>query len=129
MCFLDHKIFINLKLQFSDLSFHYLLTFSPLISGLFMNYQASSPQKDFHSAISPEQFNQIIEAITDGRYSWACVLILRCIGYNPIHYIPQRTYSRLIKENRQLVPSGTSNQQKKNVDYRDSCQLISIIER
>ena len=76
-----------------------------------------------------EQFNQIIEAITDGRYSWACVLILRCIGYNPIHYIPQRTYSRLIKENRQLVPAGTSNQQKKNVDYRDSCQLISTIRR
>jgi hypothetical protein len=66
-----------------------------------MNYQASSSQNDFHSAIAPEQFNCIIEAIADGRYSWACVLILRCIDYNPIHYIPQRTYSRLIKENRQ----------------------------
>ncbi len=66
-----------------------------------MNYQASSSQGDFHSAITPEQFNKIIEAIADGRYSWACVLILRCIDYNPIHYIPQRTYSRLIKENRQ----------------------------
>ncbi|MFM7364339.1 MAG: HetP family heterocyst commitment protein [Cuspidothrix sp.] len=92
-----------------------------------MNYQASSSQKDFHSAIPPEQFNQIVEAIADGRYSWACVLILRCIGYNPIHYIPQRTYSRLIKENRQFVPSGTSNQQKKKLDYRDSCQLVKGI--
>ena len=78
-----------------------------------MNYQASS-QNDFHSAITPEQFNHIIEAIADGRYSWACVLILRCIDYNPIHYIPQRTYSRLIKENR---PSpGTGNKQKPKSD-------------
>jgi hypothetical protein len=115
MCFRDHKSFINLQQQFSGLNFHHLLMFSPL-SGLVMNYQTCSSQSDFHSAISLEQFNQIIEAITDGRYSWACVLILRCIGYNPIHYIPQRTYSRLIKENRQLVLSGISNQQKKNVD-------------
>ncbi len=79
-----------------------------------MNYQASSSQNDFHSAITPEQFNPIIEAIADGRYSWACVLILRCIDYNPIHYIPQRTYSRLIKENRQAVTSGTLVNKKQN---------------
>jgi len=78
-----------------------------------MNYQASS-QNDFHSAITPEQFNHIIEAIADGRYSWACVLILRCIDYNPIHYIPQRTYSRLIKENRPNL--GTGNKQKPKSD-------------
>ncbi|MTJ10420.1 HetP family heterocyst commitment protein [Anabaena sp. UHCC 0204] len=103
-----------------------------------MNYQASSSQNDFHSAITPEQFNQIIEAIADGRYSWACVLILRCIGYNPIHYIPQHTYSRLIKENRQIIAPGTSNQQKTNSDihasvnssnYRDSSQLVTTAER
>ncbi|WP_242044844.1 HetP family heterocyst commitment protein [Anabaena azotica] len=56
--------------------------------------------------MTTEQLNQIIEAITDGRYSWACVLILRFIGYNPLHFIPQRTYSRILKENRQV----TSNQ-------------------
>ena len=78
-----------------------------------MNYQASSAQNDFHSAITPEQFNHIIEAIADGRYSWACVLILRCIDYNPIHYIPQRTYSRLIKENRQ--DSGTASKPKTDI--------------
>jgi hypothetical protein len=104
-----------------------------------MNYQtSSSAQNDFHSAIAPEQFNQIIEAIADGRYSWACVLILRCIGYNPIHYIPQRTYSRLIKENRQIVPTGTSSKQKTKLDIpvsvnitncRDSSQLLTTVER
>ncbi|PHJ65650.1 hypothetical protein VF14_21165 [Nostoc linckia z18] len=64
-----------------------------------MNYQISSSQKNFQKAMSPEQLEQVIAAITDGRYSWACVLILRFIGYNPLHFIPQRTYSRLIKEN------------------------------
>ncbi|MFN6561237.1 MAG: HetP family heterocyst commitment protein [Nostoc sp. ChiSLP01] len=64
-----------------------------------MNYQISSSQKNFQQAMSPEQLEQVIAAITDGRYSWACVLILRFIGYNPLHFIPQRTYSRLIKEN------------------------------
>ncbi|BAY11135.1 HetP family heterocyst commitment protein [Calothrix sp. NIES-2098] len=78
-----------------------------------MNYQISSAQKNYHKAISPEQLNQVIEAITEGRYSWACVLILRFVGYNPLHFIPQRTYSRLIKENNQaqqttLVSTATN---------------------
>jgi hypothetical protein len=53
--------------------------------------------------MSPEQFKQVVEAITEGRYSWACVLILRFAGYNPIHFIPHRTYSRLLKESRLFV--------------------------
>lgn len=48
--------------------------------------------------MSTEQFTQVIEAILDGKYSWACVLILRFAGYNPLHYIPYRTYNRLIKD-------------------------------
>ncbi|MEA5575277.1 HetP family heterocyst commitment protein [Anabaena sp. UHCC 0451] len=49
--------------------------------------------------INPEQFDQVVEAILAGKYSWACVLMLRFVGYNPLHYIPYRTYNRLIKEN------------------------------
>lgn len=49
-----------------------------------------------------EQFDQVVKAIIEGRYSWACVLILRFAGYNPAHYIPYRTYKRLIKDNKQL---------------------------
>lgn len=45
------------------------------------------------------QLNQIVEAILAGKYSWACVLILRFAGYEPLHYIPYRTYNRLLKEN------------------------------
>jgi hypothetical protein len=48
--------------------------------------------------MDPEQFNQVIDAILQGKYSWACVLILRFAGYNPLHFIPYRTYNRLIKE-------------------------------
>lgn len=68
-----------------------------------MNYQIHSSQKNLHSTITHEQLDQVIEAISDGRYSWACVLILRFVGYNPLHFIPQRTYSRLMKENSQFT--------------------------
>lgn len=78
-----------------------------------MSYQVSPQQKNYQKAISSEQLNQVIEAITEGRYSWACVLLLRFVGYNPLHFIPQRTYSRLIKENSQpqstIVPTPNRN--------------------
>jgi hypothetical protein len=92
----------------------------PNISGLVMNYQFSSSQKNCQCAITPEQLNQIIEAIADGRYSWACVLILRFIGYNPLHYIPQRTYSRLIKENSQIVAASASSKQQIQTNLKSS---------
>jgi hypothetical protein len=52
-------------------------------------------------AMTTEQFTQVVDAILEGKYSWACVLILRFAGYNPLHYIPYRTYNRLMKENSQ----------------------------
>ncbi|BCL39394.1 HetP family heterocyst commitment protein [Nostoc sp. MS1] len=73
-----------------------------------MRYNIYSSQSSFQNTITTEQLNQVIEAITEGRYSWACVLILRSVGYNPLHFIPQRTYSRLLKENKQ-VPSNPAN--------------------
>lgn len=60
-------------------------------------------------SIKPEQLNQILEAILDGKYSWACVLLLRCVDYNPLHYIPYRTYNRLLKENCNVGKSHHSN--------------------
>ncbi len=50
--------------------------------------------------ITEQQLEQIFEAIVSGKYSWACVLMLRFAKYNPLDYIPSRTYSRLIKDNR-----------------------------
>lgn len=55
-----------------------------------------------HQTINQEQFSEITEAILAGKYSWACFLLLRCVGYNPLHYIPYRTYNRLVKENCQI---------------------------
>jgi hypothetical protein len=49
--------------------------------------------------MTSEEFTEVITAISEGKYSWACVLILRIAGYNPLHYIPYRTYNRLVKDN------------------------------
>ena len=79
--------------------------------------------------MTTEQFNQIVEAILSGKYSWACVLILRFAGYNPLHYIPYRTYNRLIKDNRlqsrsQQV-SATSTVESKSVRKSSSSRNSS----
>jgi hypothetical protein len=60
--------------------------------------------------MTSEEFDQVIEAIALGRYSWACILILRIAGYNPLHYLPYRTYRRLIKEQAQLNLSKSTHQ-------------------
>ena len=57
--------------------------------------------------MTEEQFEQVVEAILNGKYSWACVLILRFAGYNPLHYIPYRTYNRLTK-----IPTLTNKSNK-----------------
>ncbi|WP_246564061.1 HetP family heterocyst commitment protein [Leptothoe spongobia] len=49
--------------------------------------------------MSEDELAIIIDAILNGKYSWACVLILKNAGYEPGHYIPYRTLNRLIKEN------------------------------
>ncbi|NEO99154.1 MAG: HetP family heterocyst commitment protein [Symploca sp. SIO2E9] len=91
----------------------------------------------FDKGLSSEQFNQIVEAILDGKYSWACVLILRFAGYNPLHYIPYRTYSRLNKENcqngksrRKKSDSIKAHQQQTEKGYNNkvSNQLLSKID-
>jgi hypothetical protein len=64
-----------------------------------MSQQLAYSQAKQTKAMTNEQFEQIVEAILAGKYSWACVLILRFAGYNPLHYIPYRTYNRLLKDN------------------------------
>jgi len=58
--------------------------------------------------IKPEQLDEIVSAILGGKYSWACFLLLRCTGYNPLDYIPYRTSNRLLKENSQISKSSKS---------------------
>jgi hypothetical protein len=92
----------------------------------------SPNQRD--KAMSEEQFNQVIDAILAGKYSWACVLILRFAGYNPLHYIPYRTYNRLMKDNDQnpkskskLSSTYLSNQSDKS--FKESIKVQSTGSR
>lgn len=66
-----------------------------------MYSDSNSSGSQFNKTMNDEQFNQIVDAILSGKYSWACLLILRFSGYNPLHYIPYRTYNRLMKSNRE----------------------------
>jgi hypothetical protein len=66
------------------------------------------PANHSQVGIKPEQLDEIISAILAGKYSWACFLLLRCTGYNPLDYIPYRTSNRLLKENSQIGKSSKS---------------------
>jgi hypothetical protein len=76
-----------------------------------MNQEKSSISSNFDKAINLDQLDRVVEAILAGKYSWACVLMLRFAGYNPLHYIPYRTYNRLLKEN---SPSDEKLQKQRN---------------
>lgn len=67
--------------------------------------------QDMNRAMTEDQFCQVVDAILNGKYSWACLLILQFSGYNPLHYIPYRTYNRLMKEN--SYPRKSSKLQQK----------------
>ncbi|MTJ08991.1 HetP family heterocyst commitment protein [Anabaena sp. UHCC 0204] len=77
-------------------------------------YSASINKK-----IKAEQIEQIIKAIISGKYSWACVLVLQFSGYNPIDYIPYRTYIRLLKTNCLLGNAQENQPNVKKVDRFD----------
>lgn len=83
--------------------------------------------------MTPEQCTQVFEAILEGKYSWACVLILKFAGYNPLHYIPYRTYRRLLKENSSKsrsqeiqVASGPIEADRQSVGYASAGYLTSL---
>ncbi|MEA5594333.1 HetP family heterocyst commitment protein [Rivularia sp. UHCC 0363] len=80
-----------------------------------MNQDLSGISSNLDKTIHPEQFDQVVEAILAGKYSWACVLMLRFAGYNPLHYIPYRTYNRLIKEHSPKKSSTQHNENRKIV--------------
>lgn len=65
---------------------------------MYRNYNTDS---QLTKTMTEDQFDQVVGAISSGKYSWACLLILRFAGYNPLHYIPHRTYNRLMKSYRE----------------------------
>lgn len=64
-----------------------------------MNSEMLYHNSKLDKVMTREQLDLILEAILAGKYSWACVLILRYGGHNPLDYIPYRTFNRLMKEN------------------------------
>jgi hypothetical protein len=61
------------------------------------------------TSLNQNQLDEIVTAILAGKYSWACFLLLRYAGYNPLDYIPYRTSNRLIKDNMQVGKSSNTN--------------------
>ena len=65
---------------------------------LTMSDHKKNSKKQLDKVMKDDEFEQIISAISEGEYSWACVLMLETAGYNPLNHIPYRTYTRLIKK-------------------------------
>lgn len=68
--------------------------------------------------MNKKQVEEVVETILARKYSWACVLILRFHGYDPVDYIPYRTYIRLLKENYLPQNKETKDTANKSVDIR-----------
>ncbi|NEQ40704.1 MAG: HetP family heterocyst commitment protein [Okeania sp. SIO3I5] len=83
-----------------------------------MNSQGVYHNSQLKKVMTQEQFDSIVEAIIAGQYSWACVLILRFGGHNPLDYIPYRTFNRLMKQNNQgCQPSKHKNRGENEVEF------------
>lgn len=70
------------------------------------------------TSLNQNQLDEIVTAILAGKYSWACFLLLRYAGYNPLDYIPYRTSNRLIKDNMQVGKPALSKIT--DLDYLDT---------
>ena len=82
-----------------------------------MNNQLSSDHTKLDKFLTDEQFDRVGEAILSGKYSWACVLILHFAGYNPVQYIPYRTYNRIL--------NSTYKKRQNNQNKTDSINLVN----
>ncbi len=85
-----------------------------------MNQDIAGSSSNLEKTLNSEQFDRVIEAILAGKYSWACVLMLRFTGYNPLHYIPYRTYNRLLKENTPGKKNKNQQRQNSNINITQS---------
>lgn len=90
-----------------------------------MTYPMSYANNQLNKVMTQEQFDLVVEAILSGKYSWACVLILRFGGYNPLHYIPYRTYNRLMKEQR-LGQTESRHRANDNDSDPEPCPTLAV---
>jgi len=68
-----------------------------------MVYEVSDSNTGVAPNLDDDKVSEITAAILEGKYSWACFLLLRDLGYEPSEYIAYRTYYRLIKEHRESL--------------------------
>ncbi|QNP29510.1 HetP family heterocyst commitment protein [Cylindrospermopsis curvispora] len=52
------------------------------------------------------QIQQIIHAIIAGKYAWACILFISFSGRDPLRYIPEEVYNKLVRDDFPLVPTS-----------------------
>ncbi|MFW5779782.1 MAG: HetP family heterocyst commitment protein [Coleofasciculus sp.] len=99
-----------------------------------MVYNVSDCNTGVATTLDAEKVSEITAAILEGKYSWACFLLLRDLGYEPSEYIAYRTYYRLIKEHRESLednePEASATHQRdyaKHIGkaYRQSSHLPS----
>ncbi len=93
-----------------------------------MTQQNPYLQSHLDKKMTSEEFTEVITAISEGKYSWACVLILKIAGYNPLHYIPYRTYNRLIKDNVRERKQSRQERSKKTSHFGDRLKVIEDLE-
>lgn len=80
------------------------------------------------SQMSEQEFSNVIDAIINGKYSWACVLVLQSAGYNPLHYIPYRTYNRLIKSNLKATQENSVEACRSNHRLANASQKTKFVD-
>lgn len=71
-----------------------------------MVYQVSDCNTGVAPNLDEDKVSEITAAILEGKYSWACFLLLRDLGYEPSEYIAYRTYYRLIKEHSESLENN-----------------------
>ncbi len=82
-----------------------------------MSDRTLNSRNQLNSMLTNDQLEQVMEAILAGKYSWACFLMLRFVGYNPLDYLPYRTCNRLIKENRTGCQPSKHRTKIEDLDY------------
>ena len=78
--------------------------------------------------LDPEKISLIEEAIRDHKYSWACVLMLRYLGLNPLEYIPSRTYCRLRRDNEKMDSLNQATTDSLKQDREDAPKCLRKIK-
>lgn len=91
-----------------------------------LNQQPSSLPS---TTISADKMAIIIDAILEGRYSYACLMTLEATGYEPMQYIPYRTYNRLQKQRQANYCRANHGQSTAQVTpLRDKIAEIDYVE-